>query len=263
MILRRRVALNGQQLDELDDRIVISGIEDRNGTEQITAQDMIGLAGQRVTEVRRVTKDVAVRFRIWATKDQMAAREAVLEKVNAWAYSAYGGGYLTMSHKPGRRLRVLLAQAPGAGEIYNWTDEFTVLFRAYTVPYWEDSAETSTFSASSTGGEFYLTVPGNTVTVPTVTVANMSGATISGVNLTMGGKTMSFSNLGLGGGQSLVIDHEDTGKIYYLRARIGDTSVLRRRTGADDFVMAPGSNKIAFAASRAVRVTVAVRGRYL
>ena len=42
MILRRRVALNGQQLDELDDRIVISGIEDRNGTEQITAQDMIG-----------------------------------------------------------------------------------------------------------------------------------------------------------------------------------------------------------------------------
>ena len=102
-----------------------------------------------------------------------------------------------------------------------------------------------------------------TDTVPAVIVLFLFSAAIAGVNLTMGGKTMSFSNLGLGGGQSLVIDHEDTGKIYYLRARIGNTSVLRRRTGADDFVMAPGSNKIAFAASRAVRVTVAVRGRYL
>ena len=260
MILRRRVALGGVQLDEVDERIVISGIEDRNGQEQIAAQDMIGLAGQRITEMRRVTKEVAVKFRIWANKNQMAEREAVLEKAVAWASA---GGYLTMAHKPGRRLRVILAQAPGANEIYNWTDEFTILFRAYTVPFWEDDTVSSVTSGIVSSGSMQLIVPGSAETVADVTVANMSGVSIPSVNLSIGGKSMSFTGLGLGGSQSLVLDHVDTGKIYYFRARIGSTSALRSRTGADDFTVNPGACGISFAASRAVRVTVGVRGRYL
>lgn len=260
MILAHRVALNGIWLDELDERINIKAINEGAGKETISAVSAAGGFGQRVVDRRRETLDVTVKFSMLIGPEEMQERSALLERINGWAA---GGGYLTVNYRPGRRLRVLCVQAPGAGDQYEWTTVYQITFRAYTVPYWEDSEETSTYSATSTGGEFYLTVPGNTVTVPRVVVENMSGANISGVNLTMGGRAMSFSNLGLGGGQSLVIDHVDTGEIYYLRARIGNTSALRRRTGADDFVMAPGTNKIAFAASRAVRVTVAVRGRYL
>ena len=63
----------------------------------------------------------------------MAGREAVLEAVNSWAAS---GGTLTLSHKPGRRLAVVLAQAPGMGNAWEWTNEFSLVFRSYAIPFW-------------------------------------------------------------------------------------------------------------------------------
>ena len=260
MILRRRPALNGVWLDEVDERIVISGINEPPAADNIAAQDLAGICGQRVTEQRRATKDVEIRFRIWLTKNQMAEREAVLEKVVSWAAP---GGYLTLGHKPGRRLRVILAQAPTPADIYNWTDEYTITFRAYTVPFWEDETALTATSGIGASGYVQLQVPGNTETPVDVRVQNMSGAAISTVELTVAGQNMKFSGLGLGGSSELILDHVDTGTNYYFRARIGNTSVLQKRTGADEFIVKPGAILSAFGATRAVRVTLSVRGRYL
>ena len=108
-----------------------------------------------------------------------------------------------------------------------------------------------------------ITVPGSAKTEAKVTVTNKSGMTISNVSVTVAGQTMSFEGISLGGNQSLVVDHVQTGRLYYLRARIGNTSVLAKRTGANDFTVNPGNNSISFSATRAVQVTVGVRGRYL
>ena len=232
MILRRRVALGGVQLDGVDDRIVISGIEDRPAVETVSAQATAMGYGQRVTEMRRDYKEVAVRFRIWATKDDMAARSEVLEKANKWAYGANGGGYLTLGHRPGRRLRVVLFQAAAPSDIYNWTDEYTIVFRAYGVPFWEDDTETYTFGRSAATGQFSLTVPGNTETVCDISVLNVSGATINNLEVTVYGQQMEFKSLGMGGNQRLNITHIDTGKYSYLDVTLGNSSALRRRTGA-------------------------------
>ena len=54
MILRRRISLepiNGkeQQLDELDDRIIITGIDEAAGKDNISATSVAYRSGQRVT----------------------------------------------------------------------------------------------------------------------------------------------------------------------------------------------------------------------
>ena len=36
-----------------------------------------------------------------------------------------------------------LAQAPGEGDLWAWTNEFKITLRAYEVPYWEDEAEST------------------------------------------------------------------------------------------------------------------------
>lgn len=260
MILKRRVALGGEQLDELDERIIITGVDEAAGKDTISGTAAAIGNGQRITARRRDTLDVSVRFALKIKNNDMKARSQLLEKVNAWAAN---GGWLTLNYRPGRRLRVVLAQAPGEGDLFNWANEFTMVFRAYSVPFWTNTAETSVSSGTKASGSMVLDVPGNTNSVANVTVANKSGKTINKVTLTVNGYKMVFDSLALGGSASLVIDHVQTDSIFYFRAMVGSTSVMAKRTGANDFIVKPGKNNISFSADRAVNVTVSAGGRYL
>ena len=226
MIWSRRAALNGVQLDEVDPSIVIQSIELADERDNISAVGTAYGYGQRVTGSRRDTLEVTVKFGIDIRKDNMAGRVTALE---AW----------------------------------EWAREYSITFRAYCIPYWEDETPAQAVGAVAQSGSMVLGVPGNTKTVAEIRVANKSGATITSVNITVAGQTMSFTGLSLGGSQTLIIDHVLSGKLYYLRARTGNVSVLAKRTGANDFIVRPGNNSISWSASRAVQVTASVRGRYL
>ena len=261
MILKRRVALNGVHLDSLDERIVITGIDEAAGKDNITATMSINGSGQRVVKKRRDTLDVTVKFAMAIKNDDMEGRALLLEAVNAWAAK---GGWLTVNYRPDRRLGVVLAQAPGGGDQFNWANEYTIVFRAYAVPYWEDAAPAAATSGTAASGSMQITVPGSAETVADVIVANKSGAAIAKVELTIGGKYMKFeTGTILASGQSLVINHPQTVNQIYFRATVNGSSVMRYRTGANDFSVQPGNAAISFSASRAVQVTVSVRGRYL
>ena len=235
MQLKRRVALGGTQLDSLDNRILISGIDEAAGKETISAVSVGAGNGQRITGRRRDTLDITIKFTMNIKNSDMAARSTLLDKVNKWAQP---GGVLTVGHRSGKRLNVVLAQAPGGGDMFNWTNEYTVVFRAYTVPYWEN-------------------------TVADVTIVNKSGDTLDAVSLTINNCIIGFSGLGLANNGSLVIDHVTAGGVYAMRAKIGTTSVLAKKTGADEFVMKPGANSISWTAGGDVAITVSARGRYL
>jgi hypothetical protein len=187
MILKRRVALNGVQLDSLDERIIISGIDEAAGKENITAVSSANANGQRVIRRRRDSLDVTVKFSLSIKNDNMQARSELLETINAWAAK---GGELTVSHRPGRKLTVILAQAPGAGDQFSWANEFTMVFRAYAVPYWEDAAPASITSGTTNNGSMTIIVPGSADTVVNATIQNMSGMAINNVTLNIGGKSM-------------------------------------------------------------------------
>lgn len=262
MILSKRVSLDYVQLDEQDERIVITGIDEAAGRDTISATASAAGNGQRITNMRRDTLDVGVRFRLLIHKDDMAAREALLEKVNKWASN---GGWLRVNYKPSRRILVTLAQAPGAGDMWQWTNEFTVTFRAFSVPYWEDDTLISITGGAGLGGGFYLPVTGNTKTQISMNVVNRSGMNIDTISLTAGNATISFAGLRLGGSSTLTIDYNKTQKLYVVRMRIGNTSVMAARTpgSADEFEVSPGNVYISWSAQRAVQVTASCRGRYL
>ena len=264
MILKRRVALGGVQLDELDSRIIISGLDEAAGRDTITAVANAEGFGQRITGQRRDTLDVTVKFQMAIKNGDMKARSELLDKINAWASA---GGWLRVGHRRNKRLMVVLVQAPGGGDMFNWTNEYTMVFRAYSLPYWSDTAYTTVQSKSKKSTTTSIDVPGNTETVADITVENMSGAKIDRISITVGDSKMDFTGLAMTGTESLIIDHIHRADIYYIRARMKDgdntRTVLQNRTGANDFYVQPGTQQVVVDADRAVKTTVSIKGRYL
>ena len=262
MQLAHRAALNGVQLDEIDPRIIIKGIECGAGKETVTSVSTGIGDGTRVTGKRRDTVDVNVRFSINIRRNNMVERGTVLEKINAWAVN---GGWLTVNYKPNRNLLVDEVITPGEGDLWKRFDEYTITFRAHAVPYWQEENAISSSTATGSSGSGSISVAGSADTVAECVLQNMSGATINTASITIGDKTMTFEGLALGNGESLVIDHAVLYGKYVIRARIGSRSVLSLRTysSADEFELAPGSNAFRFSAQRACRLTVSCRGRFV
>jgi len=96
MILKRRVSLGGVQLDSLDNRILISGIDEAAGRDSITGIGSGG-NGQRITKKKRESLDITVKFTLKIRSDEMAEREALLQKIIGWAAP---GGWLKLASRP-------------------------------------------------------------------------------------------------------------------------------------------------------------------
>ena len=265
MQLRHRAALNGVQLDEVDSRIMISKIETADGKESIQNVSLWGdSVGSRVTSIHRDSLDITVKFHIRLKKRSMAEREEVIEKANTWALN---GGWLTANYKSNRRIRVFRAQAAGAGDPWEWTKEYSIILRACGVPYWQEATPTTLRQQNVSSGTLVMGIGGSEKSVLDAEFRNTSGGTINSFSISTGEASMSFSDLGLGNGETLVIDHNDTGKKCLLRLRIRNTggsyrSVLDKRTGSDDLYISPGVRNITFSAGGAGTMTAMCCGRF-
>lgn len=267
MKLQRRVRLGDIWLDEVDDRIVINGIEPEDGRENITAVETATGFGSRITKKKRNNLGLVVRFKILEhgrSANGMAERSQVIEKINAWASPC---GILRVNYKPGRRLNVDTVQCPGEGSLWDYSKEFTMTFRAYKIPYWEDSTATSeTIGGNVNKKSKSITVEGSAETQFNVELANKSGAKIDKVKeLYIGDNKMSFSSgIALMGNETLVVDHKDG----LVRIRIRDSggsyrNIMKYRTGANDFTAKPGTVTCGYEADRACLMTVTWRSRYV
>ena len=263
MQLAHRVALNGAQLDEIDNRIIISRVETGDGKMNISMVSLPG-DGSRVTGMSRDSIDIIVRFRLRFKKRRMEEREELLERINAWAC---GGGWLTANYKPNRRIRVFLAQAATAGDPWEWTKDYQLIFRACGVPYWQQESPTSLMRQGVSSGTFTFGVDGSAQSVMEVSFRNTSGSTINTFSINTGESAMAFSGLGLANGETLIIDHDDTGKKCVLRLSIANAggvrrSIMDKRTGDDDLLMTPDSHEVVFSAGGAGRITISCCGRF-
>ncbi len=258
MILRRRVALNGTQLDSIDSRILIQGVETQAGKDQIKATSQARGSGSRVTEEWRESVDVVVRFTINEKSYHLEERAEVLEKVNRWASA---GGVLTVNYKPGRLIRVQLVQAPGEGDAGS-RGQYSITFRAYGMPYWQDESGTIVQARNVSSGTLTIGVQGSAETVLDVEYKNTSGSTVDTFSVTAAGKTIALTGLGLANNGTLTIDHDNDGLI---RIRIGSTSKMACRSpaSADDLFVNPGTVGVSFTAGGAGTVKVSCKGRYL
>ena len=259
MQLAHRAALNGAQLDEVDNRIIIKGIEEGAGKESVGSVSLGGSDGTRITgRKRRDTVEVQVRFSLNIRRNQLQDRSDIFEAVNAWAAK---GGYLTVNYKAGRRLYVDEVSLPGAGDQYKRTNEDTITFRAHAIPYWQQDPAVSVSTGTGTSATGSIQVAGSARTVCDAELKNMSGANIASATITVNGHSMSFTDLGLGADETLKISHNDKG---VLAIKIGSRSVMAKRTdmSADDLFADPGNNGFSFSAQRACRLTVSCRGRF-
>ena len=256
MILSRRIALGGQQLDELEDRIVIRSINPGVPNEKLEDTPRMGGAGTRLTSEHWNTLDVTVTFAIDVPKTELQTRREIFDLVKAWALKK---GWLTISYMPGKRMYVDKVIVPGGGDMWQWTNEYTITFRAYNVPFWTDEVPTSS-TFEGTNGSAEILVNGNVQTVLDVTISNTSGQNIQDVSITVSGKKMTFTGVNLSANQQLVISHGTDG---LLRAKVGSTSVYSKITGADDLYAEPGNVSVTVKATRAVSAKISAYGRYV
>lgn len=266
MITKRRVSLGGAQLDEIDERIIIQGVEPAAGKDTINSVAQWGGDGSRVTGIHRDSLDVQVKFSLNMKRDQFDQRSAVFDAINSWAAK---GGWLRTTTKPGRKLRVILAQVPGEGDPFAWTNQYTTTFRAYGVPYWQDESATQVLREGVKKTSFSFGVPGNAESVLDAEFTNRSGGTINTFQLTAGDRTIALADLGLTNRETLMIDHNDNGRRSVIRIRIRNTagsyrSVLNKRTAAsdNDLYVDPGAVSVSMQAADEGDLVVMCNGRY-
>ena len=257
MILSKRVALNGQQLDELNEAIVIRSIDPGVPNESISAVDKMGGFGQRITGSHYNTLDVSVSYAINLPKERMAERRAIFDAVNAWANRP---GWLSVNWMSGRRMYVDKAVLPGSGDLWQWTNEFNIVFRAYNVPFWQDELPSQSSSGIASSGSVWIGNAGNTRSVVDATFQNRSGMTINNFSISAGGNTLRLSSMGLGGSETLRIHHGTDG---LLRLQIGSRSVYDRYRGDDDLYVGPGGFGVSYGADRAGILTAQCYGRWI
>lgn len=260
-----RVALDGVQLDELDPSIVIRSIDPGTTQENVTTANMMGGAGTRITGEHWTTLEATVVYAIDIPKTQLQERRRVFDLVNDWAAQK---GWLTVSWMKGKRMQVDKVVFPSSGFLWEWTAEFTLVFRGYNVPFWRDSTSTTAKSKTTSGGSVSIELGGQVTTTLAATFENKSGKQIDNITITVkSGSTqvsrMVFANLALGGSDSLVIDHNHG--VLRIRKKSGNTytSAYAKFTGSDDLWAEPGESTVEFTADRAVVLTVSGVGRYV
>lgn len=268
MKLAHRVELNGEQLDDIDGRIIIKGVESGAGKMKITAQTLGGSIGQRVTSIQRETMDVTVKFSLDIDEDDMDERTELLEEINAWARE---GGWLTCTHKPGRRIRVICVQHPGEGDPYEWTTVYTITFRAYAVPYWQDDAPRRV-TASGASFNQQIRVDGSAETVMDFQYTNASNSVCNTMTINTGLAEMRFAGLGIAKNETFEIGHDEETGLIYIRIRGTDgvyRSVLEKRVSttefqsANDLKIKPGKPTVQITAQRTGTMVISTFGRYL
>ena len=262
MILSRRAALDGAQLDAVDKRILIQGIETQAGKDTIGTANPGGTDGLRVTARKRDSLDILIRFSINEKSYRPAEREAVFQKAMSWAAT---GGWLTVNYKSGQKIRVVPAQYPGEGDILNRENSYNITFRAHGVPFWQE-ADPEPVTMTGASGSGTISVAGNQKTFLEFSFENTGSGTINTLTISCAGTQYQFAGLGLAAGETLICDHLDDGTKCLQRIRIlnGSTyrSAMAKRSGSDELMAMPGENTVSYTAGGAGILTLTAAGRY-
>ena len=142
---------------------------------------------------------------------------------------------------------------------------YTITFRAYTVPYWQQ-AGANRLTATGSSITRQMGVGGSADTVLDIAFHNTSGATCDTFKVQAGASMMELRGLGLANGETLHIDHTDDG-VLRIRIQNGSTyrSALDKRTTAssDDLWVSPSSVAVTMTAQRTGTLTMSCAGRFV
>lgn len=238
MVTRYRAAINGRQLDELLPGIIIKNIYEDAPSYSIEATENVHY-GSHVSMKRRTQKNVTITFEIHEA--DVLARQKAIDTIMGWCDS---GNVLTLNTRIGKMLHVICTQYPAVNAL-RWTDEMTVTFTAFDVPYWQDvSVVEKSLSGSGTTYSASLNVKGTAITPVTCSIRN-GGTAITGATVTARSEdgetsTIHIDGITLTSGKTLLISHstEDLlqitidGESVYNKLQSDSSDMLTMKPGA-------------------------------
>lgn len=255
------VSLNGILLSDLDQKIIIQGIEEAAPSWNITATSLARRYGQRVTQREYRYRDVTVRFAI-AEISNMQEREDILQAVRDWARNP---GWMKVSYREGQRIWATCNAMPQVAGINRWAEAYAIVFRAWSMPEWE-AEEADSATAAGISGSTQITVQPSAGGPMRIEAGNSSGGICNAISVTAAGQTMSFGSLGLRHGETFVMDYDENGlQRIRIRSAAGIwRSVLESRSeeSVDDILLAQGTSAISFTAGASLNWRFYAYGRW-
>lgn len=254
MISRYEVTLNGVALSSISADILITDVKHSTPAYRRETYSVAKRQGSRLRRNYMEKTSVTVEFSIRAydTRERQAIRDAVAK----WAKN---GGLLQTNDREWQRLRCVCESFPAVTSVLRWTETLRIVFTAYTLPFWEEVAQ-STLELTGTSGSGTLWIPGD-VDGALVEADIKANAAITSVTLTSNGSSMTLSGLSIASGQTIKITYDDD---LIQSIKVGSTSLLDKRTGADDLLVNSGEiNTLSFAANANATVTFKARGLWL
>lgn len=251
MISRYEATLNGISLESINPAILLTDISYDPPSRRYSTYAVAKRDGSRVYRAYKEKSSVTVQFAI-REYDTMK-RQSICQQICAWARN---GGTLRTNDRDGQMLKCICEQLPSIPSVLQWTEPLSITFAAYELPYWQDvNLSTLTLSGTSNNGTIYI--PGSAPdTVMEVEVT--AGAEITALELTVEDTTLTLSGLSVASGNSIVISYDD----HMIQSiKTGSTSLLNKRTGADDLIAKCGQfNLVSYTANASCDVTFRGRG---
>lgn len=252
MTNRFSCTLNGVSPESLDAAIRVTDLTELPPRRRVVTAPT---ARHGLMLLRHVRESLTVRVSFLIAEYDPARRRALLAKLHAWADP---GGILTVSDRPGQQLTVVCDTLPMLSAL-SWSDEVTIEFTAYRVPFWEYAEETTVATASHAT----LTLPGTADECPVgATVAHIGSEPLTTLSLQCGDTQMTFDALSLAPGGVFMLRMEDG----LLRADADGESVLMKRTAySSDLLLADCGTETAVSvtADQPVSAVFHARGRLL
>lgn len=248
MINRFSCTLNGVSPQSVHSAIRVTDLTELPPRLRVTT---VPTARHGLRLLRRVRESLTVRVSfLLADYDPVSRREA-LAALHAWACP---GGILTVSDRPGQQLQVECDTLPMMSALC-WSDEISIDFTAYAVPFWETAEETST----ATTGSAALTLPGTADDCPVcVEVANTGPDALTALTLQCGDTQIAFEGLAIPPGIVLSLGYRN-GLLY---AEADGVSVLMQRTASSsDCLLADAGSAVSVAVTADQHVSAIFHGR--
>lgn len=231
--------LGGVAFSSLAEELLLLDIVETPIEMQTETMQLAFRAGSVRTMHRRKSLEVELRYMI-RTQD-IARRSAVRNLVAGWAEK---GGTLKVNTRPDMRLvQVKTSTPPSLGSSAKWTDELTVTFVCYGLPYWQSATtdkiniQTTYNAATNLHGYHGIFHPiGNAESVPlTAMLQNTGSGSLTNIEIAAGETFVELVGIDIPAGGTIVVTmdenslfnivhFESTGGISLLPYRTADSS---------------------------------------
>ena len=256
---RFSVWLNGQGLQDIDDTVFVLDVAESTPDEDKQTATTAAPGSLLLARTRRA---LSVTITFCVREYDITRRRQIVDEIRTLCAA---GGWLEINERPDQRLWVVYDTLPTISSSQRWTESLSVVFVAYTAPYWQQKTATKArISSATTNGAVTIHPIGNAKETQLQAEITASGGTLTTFKIVVNDTSeIVFSGISLADGKTLAIGHDAYGR---LTATIDGNSVLKNRTAssADDLLVESGkNNKIEVSSDGKLTATFSAYGRWV